>query len=114
MPGGIVIGAGPGIGVSVARRLAREGLAVGVIARSRSTVDGALAALDGVPKVGRTADVTDETALRGALDAIVERHGLPDVLVYNAALIQSDPFGALDAHQHLDAYAVNVVGAVTA
>jgi NAD(P)-dependent dehydrogenase (short-subunit alcohol dehydrogenase family) len=30
MPGAIIIGAGPGIGTSVAQRLAREGLPVGV------------------------------------------------------------------------------------
>ena len=41
MPGAIVIGAGPGIGIAVARRLAREGLPVGVIARSQATVDAA-------------------------------------------------------------------------
>ncbi len=98
----------------MARRLAREGLPVGVIARSQATVDGALAALDGAPKLGRTADVTDEAAIRAALDALVARHGVPDVLVYNAARIQSDPVGALDARGHLDAYAVNVVGAITA
>jgi NAD(P)-dependent dehydrogenase (short-subunit alcohol dehydrogenase family) len=45
MPGAIVIGAGPGIGTSVAQRLAREGLPVGVLARSPATVDAALAAL---------------------------------------------------------------------
>ena len=114
MPGVIVIGAGPGIGTAVARRFARAGLAVGVIARSPSTVAGALAALNGAPALGETADVADEAAIRGALDALVERHGVPDVLVYNAALIQSDDFGALDARHHLDAYAVNVVGAITA
>jgi NAD(P)-dependent dehydrogenase (short-subunit alcohol dehydrogenase family) len=114
VPGAIIIGAGPGIGTAVARRFAREGLPVGVIARSPATVDGALAALDGAPKTGRTADVTDEPAIRGALDALIERHGVPDALVYNAALIQSDPFGSLDAPAHLDAYAVNVVGAITA
>jgi NAD(P)-dependent dehydrogenase (short-subunit alcohol dehydrogenase family) len=114
MPAGIVIGAGPGIGLSVARRLAREGLSVGVVARSQATVDHALAALDGAPKLGLTADATDEPAIRAALDAIVDRFGVPDVLVYNAARIQSDPIGALDAREHLDAYAVNVVGAITA
>ncbi len=112
--GGIVIGAGPGIGVSVARRLAREGLSIGVIARSQATVDHALGALDGAPKLGRTADVTDEPAIRAALDAIIAEFGVPDLLVYNAARVQSDPLGALDAREHLDAYAVNVVGAITA
>ena len=36
------------------------------------------------------------------------------MLVYNAALIQSDALGELTAQQHLDAWAVNVVGAITA
>ena len=116
MAGAIVIGAGPGIGTSVARRLAREGLAVAVLARSQDTVDGALAALADAPSpaLGLTADVTDEPGLRAALDAAVARLGVPEVLVYNAALIQSDPLGALTAAQHLEAFAVNVVGAITA
>lgn len=118
MPAAIVIGAGPGIGVSVARRLAREGLAVGVLARSPETVGGALAALAGAgapaQAFGVTADVTDEPGLRAALDEIVDRLGVPDVLVYNAALIQWDRLGELTARQHLDAWAVNLVGAITA
>jgi NAD(P)-dependent dehydrogenase (short-subunit alcohol dehydrogenase family) len=116
MPGAIVIGAGPGIGTSVAQRFAREGLPVSVLARSRITVDTALAALDDVPaeRLGLTVDVTDEAALRAALDEAVDRFGVPEVLVYNAALIQSDVLGELTARQQLDAWAVNVVGAITA
>ena len=116
MPGAIVIGAGPGIGTSVAQRLAREGLAVAVLARSRGTVDAALASLEAIraDSVGVIADVTDERALRAALDEVVERLGAPEVLVYNAALIQSDALGELTAAQQLDAWAVNVVGAITA
>jgi NAD(P)-dependent dehydrogenase (short-subunit alcohol dehydrogenase family) len=116
MPGAIVIGAGPGIGTSVARRFARAGLPVSVLARSPATVDGALAALADAPAgtLGLTADVTDEAALRAALDEAVARFGVPDVLVYNAALIQHDRVGDLSAAQHLEAWAVNVVGAITA
>ena len=116
MPGAIVIGAGPGIGTSVARRFARAGLPVAVLARSRATVDTALGALADAPDqvLGLTADVTDEWALRTALDEAVARLGAPDVLVYNAALIRSDMVGDLSAAQHLDAWAVNVVGAITA
>jgi NAD(P)-dependent dehydrogenase (short-subunit alcohol dehydrogenase family) len=116
MPGTIVIGAGPGIGTSVARRFAQEGLAVTLLARSQTTVDAALAALADAPagSLGLTADVTGEQALRDALDAAVARFGVPDALVYNAALIQSDSVGDLSAAQHFEAYAVNVVGAMTA
>ena len=114
MPGAIVVGAGPGVGTSVAQRLAREGLTVGVIARTEATVDDALSALSDYDALGVTADVTDEVVLRAALDEIVDRFGVPELLVYNAALIQSDTLGELTAQQHLDAWAVNVVGAITA
>jgi NAD(P)-dependent dehydrogenase (short-subunit alcohol dehydrogenase family) len=116
MTSAIVIGAGPGIGTSVARRFAREGLAVAVLARSQATVDAARARLNptGAAALGLTADVTDEAGLKAALDEVTARHGVPDVLVYNAAHIQSDPFGALDARGLLDTLAVNVVGAMTA
>jgi NAD(P)-dependent dehydrogenase (short-subunit alcohol dehydrogenase family) len=110
----IVIGAGPGIGASVARRFSRAGFAVGLIARSRPTVDATLAGLSGGTAVGLSADVTDELALRAALDELVEQIGVPAMVVYNAAVIQRDSLGELTAQQQLDAYAVNVVGAITA
>jgi NAD(P)-dependent dehydrogenase (short-subunit alcohol dehydrogenase family) len=110
----IVIGAGPGIGLSVARRVAHEGLPVGVIARAGPTVAAATDALSGHEVHGVVADATDETALRGALDEISDRLGPPELLVYNAALIRADAIGELSAAQHLNAWAVNVVGAITA
>jgi NAD(P)-dependent dehydrogenase (short-subunit alcohol dehydrogenase family) len=112
--GAIIIGAGPGIGTSVARRVAREGLTVGLIARSQQTLDGALSALDGADAFGVPADVTDEIGLRAALDVLMDRYGLPELLVYNVARIQWDAVGELSAEDHLEAWAVNVVGAITA
>ena len=44
---------------------------------------------------------------------MVEQCGVPDALEYNAAIIQSGAVGDLTAQQHLDAWAVNVVGAIT-
>ncbi|HTU97523.1 MAG TPA: SDR family NAD(P)-dependent oxidoreductase [Solirubrobacteraceae bacterium] len=114
MGSAIVIGTGPGIGLSVARRVARQGLAVGVIARAQATVAAALDALSGHEAHGVAADATDETSLRGALDEISERLGPPELLVYNAALIRADAIGELSAAQQLQAWAVNVVGAITA
>ena len=110
----IVIGAGPGIGLSVALRVAREGVPVGVIARAGPTVAAALDALSGHETHGVAADATDEAAVRRALDEIADRLGPAELLVYNAALIRADTIGELTAAQHLDAWAVNVVGAITA
>jgi NAD(P)-dependent dehydrogenase (short-subunit alcohol dehydrogenase family) len=115
MPGAVVIGAGPGIGRAVAVRFAREGLPVAVLARSEETVRCTAAAIEayGVTIVPLTADSADETALRAALDAAADVLGPPDVVVYNAAVIQADALGDLPARALLDAWAVNVGGAVS-
>lgn len=107
-----VVGAGPGIGRSVARRFASTRHPVGVLARSSSTVD---ALLDDLPDgaAGVTADVADEAALRAALDELVARLGVPEVVVYNAGVIRADTVTGLDAATLLDTWAVNVGGAVT-
>jgi len=109
MSGVVVVGVGPGIGVAVAKRFVREGLRAGLIARSERS----LKALVGPDVLALTADSTDEAGLRAALDQVVAAHGVPDVVVYNAAIIQPDAVGDLTAQQHLDAWAVNVVGAIT-
>jgi NAD(P)-dependent dehydrogenase (short-subunit alcohol dehydrogenase family) len=108
----VIVGAGPGIGAAVARRFARAGLTVGLIARSETTVK---AVADGITGdvLALTADSTDEMGLRAALDRVAEEYGVPDAVVYNAAIIQPDAIGDLTAQQHLDAWAVNVVGAIT-
>lgn len=116
MPGALVIGAGPGIGRAVARRFAAEGLPVALIARSEETLRDAAGALapTGVPVAAFTADAADRDGLDAALDKAVGEHGVPDVVVYNAALIRPDALGELSVREHMDAWAVNVVGAANA
>ncbi|MET9084443.1 SDR family NAD(P)-dependent oxidoreductase [Streptomyces sp. NPDC004237] len=111
----VVIGAGPGIGKSVADRFARGGLAVAVIARREETVTRVAAEIGqgGRKVLALTADSTDETALHTALDTAAAELGPIDVAVYNAALIRRDAPGELDARGQLDAWAVNVVGALS-
>jgi NAD(P)-dependent dehydrogenase (short-subunit alcohol dehydrogenase family) len=114
MAGAVVIGAGPGLGMAIARRFARARLPLAVVARSSRTVDAAAAALAPADVLPLTADATDELALQAALDKAAAAMGIPDVVVYNAAIIQQDAPGELSAQRHLDAWAVNVVGAHTA
>src|SRR4051812_46141934 len=116
MPGAFIIGAGPGLGRAVAHRFARERLPLALFARSRSTVDDTADALrnSAVAVLAMTADSADESSLRAALDEAQQRLGPPDVVVYNAAVIQRDALGELSADGQLAAWAVNVVGALTA
>ncbi|MGW7068705.1 SDR family NAD(P)-dependent oxidoreductase [Streptomyces sp. NPDC054855] len=115
MAGALIIGAGPGIGQAVARRFAREGLPIGLMARTKVTVAAAAESLGslGARVVPLVADAADETALRAALDAAVGELGEPDFVVYNAAAIRPDAVGELSHREHLDTYAVNVLGALT-
>lgn len=108
----VIIGAGPGIGLALARRFAREGWSLGLVARSEATLKTTAEALapSGVPIATQAADSADEVGLRSALDTF----GVPDVLVYNAAIIQADRAGELSVAAHQQAWAVNVVGAITA
>ena len=115
MAGAVIIGAGAGIGASVARRFGRAGLRVGLVARAQSSLDQARAALaaTGIPATGVTADAAQPSQLTAALDDLSARMGAPEVLVYNAGLVRSDRPGELSNEQHFAAYAVNVLGAMT-
>jgi NAD(P)-dependent dehydrogenase (short-subunit alcohol dehydrogenase family) len=114
MAGIVVVGAGPGIGLSVARRFAREGLPVAVLARTGVTVQAVAEALApcGVKVVALTTDSADDTSLRETLDQAVAELGTPDVVVYNAAIIRADAPGELSVRAHQESWAVNVVGAL--
>jgi len=118
MAGAVIIGAGPGIGTSVARRFAAAGMPVGLIARTAASVDAAraavVAAVPGVTVAGATADAGQGDQLTAALDALTGRLGVPEALVYNAGLIRRDRPGELSREQHFAAYAINVLGALTA
>ncbi|MEU0738817.1 SDR family NAD(P)-dependent oxidoreductase [Streptomyces sp. NPDC006134] len=112
----MIIGAGPGIGQAVARRFAGEGLPITLIARGERTLRAAAAAVapHGVPVVTAQADGTDRAALDAALERSIGEHGVPDVAVYNAALVRADEPGELSVRDHMEAWAVNVVGALNA
>ena len=115
MAGAVIVGAGPGLGTSVARRFGAAGMRVGLIARSAATIGAARSALDaaGVTSVPAIADASQEGQLTAALDALTRELGVAEVLVYNAAVIRSDRPGELSRQEHLDTYAVNVLGALT-
>ncbi|MBC3841125.1 SDR family NAD(P)-dependent oxidoreductase [Streptacidiphilus sp. 4-A2] len=112
----MIVGAGPGLGTAVAVRFAREGLPVAAIARSQAVheVADAVRTQTSARVLALRADSSDRTALHAAVDLAVDAHGVPDVLVYNAAIIQSDRPGELSTQQHLDAWSVNVLGAMDA
>ncbi|SKC66602.1 SDR family NAD(P)-dependent oxidoreductase [Krasilnikoviella flava] len=80
-----IIGAGPGLGLSVARRFGREGFSVALVARDAAKLDALASALrdDGVTAAGFVADARDRTALGDALDRAAAELGPVEVLQYS-------------------------------
>jgi NAD(P)-dependent dehydrogenase (short-subunit alcohol dehydrogenase family) len=129
----VVIGAGPGIGSAVARRFARAGFGVGLIARTAATLERALAEVGGaaesategpadaaaeattdVPLAAEQGDAGSPSSLTTALDRIERVLGPIDVLHYNAVRAANGPGSTLDPRVFLDSLAVNVGGALVA
>ncbi|MEU4235925.1 SDR family NAD(P)-dependent oxidoreductase [Actinoplanes sp. NPDC026619] len=85
MPTIAIIGAGPGLGLSIAQRFGREGFTVGLVSRTQKNLDRLVEELGsrGVEAAGYAADATDPAALAGAIAQITERFGAIDVLSFS-------------------------------
>ena len=81
----IIVGAGPNLGLAIAQRFGREGLAVGLVSRDQAKLDGLAAQLEagGVQAAGAAADIRDAEALAGAITGLAERLGPVEVLEYS-------------------------------
>jgi NAD(P)-dependent dehydrogenase (short-subunit alcohol dehydrogenase family) len=84
----LVTGAGRGIGRELALALAGEGMAVGLLGRSRPPLESVLGEVMGAGgrAVAVSADVTDRDQVRTAVDTVVRELGAVDLLVSNAGL----------------------------
>jgi NADP-dependent 3-hydroxy acid dehydrogenase YdfG len=80
-----IIGAGPGLGLTVARRFGREGFAVALVARNQQRVDELAGTLgdEGITAAGFTANVRDASSLTAALEAAAAALGPIEVLQYS-------------------------------
>jgi NAD(P)-dependent dehydrogenase (short-subunit alcohol dehydrogenase family) len=90
----VVVGAGPGVSGSVARRFAGEGYDVGLLGADQAVLDDLVPGLEALgATVGHTvADVTDEQAARDAVRRFGEHTGRIDVLHFNpSAFREKDP-----------------------
>lgn len=90
----VVVGAGPGLGASVARRYGREGYGVVLLSRDAEELErlGRALASEGVDARWTVLDVTDDAALRRAVTEAGERSGRIDVLHFNpSAFRHKDP-----------------------
>lgn len=90
----VVTGAARGIGLGIAKRLAREGLAVALLDRDGAALADAVGALeaDGRRAIGVTVDLTDSAAVNRAMAEVAEKAGRIDHLVNNAGAVRDMRF----------------------
>jgi 3-oxoacyl-[acyl-carrier protein] reductase len=109
-----ITGGSAGIGLSIARALAAEGVAVGLCARGEKGLADAIESLAPARAAAFPADVTDPDALERSIDAAANQLGRLDFVVANAGgatggdLVESTP------EDWLDTYKVNVLHAAHA
>ena len=103
----LITGAGSGIGLGIARVLARHGARVVLSDLDAERVRDAAAELDGT---ALEHDVTSWVSSRRAVEDTIASHGRVDVLVNNAGVSKSVPFHELDEAEWDRVHNVNVKG----
>ena len=101
----LVTGASRGIGAAIARRLAAEGVRLGLASRSGDDLGMA-------DVVARSCDVRDPQSLAAMVDATVDRFGGLDIVVVNAGVGAYGPFLELPSDQLEQMIDVNVNGVI--
>ncbi|MET4923608.1 SDR family NAD(P)-dependent oxidoreductase [Streptomyces sp. PSRA5] len=95
MPTIAIVGAGPGLGLSIARVFGGHGFDVALISRTKTNLDALVDALSeaGITAEGFPADVADPAQVTSALDAAITRFGGIDVLEFSphAGLSMTSP-----------------------
>lgn len=88
-----VTGGGSGIGAATAERFASEGAVVVICGRRKEPLDEVVERIRAAGGQGEAvvADVSDEEAFVGALEACAARHGRLDILVNNAMAFTYGP-----------------------
>jgi NAD(P)-dependent dehydrogenase (short-subunit alcohol dehydrogenase family) len=109
----VVLGVGPGLGATVARRFARGGFAVGLMARGEESLAAAREEVEalGETALAVTADATDAASVASSFDRVREELGEPEVFVYNAGAFQMGGILELSPEQFDDCFRANCSGA---
>ncbi|MDT0321935.1 SDR family NAD(P)-dependent oxidoreductase [Streptomyces millisiae] len=87
MPTIAIVGAGPGMGLAIARVFGSSGFDVALIARTRQKLDALVDQLgaEGITAAAFPADVLDRPSLTAGLNAAADHFGGIDVLEYSPA-----------------------------
>ena len=110
----IIVGVGPGLGLAIARRFARGGLRVALVARSEEKLRQYERQMtgEGPEARGFVGDASSPASLAAAFRAVRESLGAPSVCVYNAVGVHPGPASGLTPEDLADDLNLSVVGAL--
>ena len=110
----LLVGAGPGLGLAVARRFAVGGYRVTLLARKTDRLGELAQSLDDTGAEINTigADASDSDDLRARMTELYGSDGAPGVVIYNAVMGAPDQLMSSTAAHLQTAYAVDVIGAI--
>jgi 2-hydroxycyclohexanecarboxyl-CoA dehydrogenase len=108
----IVTGAGSGIGLAIAERLAADGLAVAIFDRDAESAEAAAAKISasGGTAVGLTVDVADRPQIDAGVATVRDQLGAATVLVNNAGVDGFDRFLDITLEKWNRLLSVNLTG----
>lgn len=84
----LIIGAGPGLGLGIAKNFGRQNFRVVLVARNQSHLDDLIAKLqaEGIEAYSEKANVADKNSLQEAFGHIKSKFETVDVMIYNAGI----------------------------
>lgn len=110
----LVTGAAAGIGAACAKRLAKDGIAVGVLdldaERCADTVSAIKAAGGSALALG--ADISNRAQVKAAVDQLREAFGPITIVVNNAGVTDFTPFDEITEERWELVYKINVLGQI--
>jgi NADP-dependent 3-hydroxy acid dehydrogenase YdfG len=109
----VITGASSGIGEATARALAADGHRVVLLARRADRIQ-ALADELGDGALAIEADITDRASIVAAADRVRRELGGADILINNAGVMLTAPFGSDQREEHRRMVETNLLGAMTA
>lgn len=103
----LIVGAGRGLSASLARRLAREGMRVALVARDTGKLAGLVQQTGALAIQG---DAGDAGSVESAFAEVEGALGTPDLVVFNAGARYRGPIADLEPARVLDTYRIGAFG----
>jgi NADP-dependent 3-hydroxy acid dehydrogenase YdfG len=109
-----IVGAGPGLGLSIAKTFGKNGFQIALVARRKESLDQMAASLRSfsIEANGFVADVRDEQSIISAFSAIRDKYGSVDVLEYSPISMEFIPPSQVTTSIAEKVFEFQVLGAI--